>query len=64
MGMNRITIQMRVTAEEKETIERESSNVGLTITAFLLLLVKNYTAGIQFQKITQKNKSDNRSNGG
>ena len=43
-------IQIRVTEEEKALIEKEARNAGLPVSMFMLLLVKQFSDGITFER--------------
>jgi hypothetical protein len=44
------SMQIRLSPEEKDTITQEAERLGISATAFLLLLVKQYNDGIRFEK--------------
>ncbi len=43
-------LQILLTMEEKETIRREADKLGISMTAFLRLLVRQWADGINFSK--------------
>jgi hypothetical protein len=49
MGYDKV-IRIRATAEEAETLKTESDKVGLSVSAFIRLLVRNWHDGIRFEK--------------
>ena len=45
-------VRFRVTAEEKANIKREARNLGISVTAFIRLLIKQWSDGdIKFEKV-------------
>lgn len=44
------SILVRVSWEDKRLAEEEASKLGLSVAAFMRLLLKNWTNGITFQK--------------
>jgi hypothetical protein len=46
------TMQIRLSPEEKDSITKEAERLGISATAFLLLLVKQFNDGIRFEKKT------------
>ena len=48
-------IIIRVTPDEKQSIDAEAEKIGLSTSAFLLLLARQYSDGIRFEKKNAKN---------
>ncbi len=43
-------VLVRLTQEEKDTLVKEAQKVGISISAFVRLLLRNYSNGIRFEK--------------
>jgi len=43
-------VRFRVTEKEKMSLEKEATNLGLTVSAFLRLLIRQWGNGIKFEK--------------
>jgi uncharacterized protein (DUF1778 family) len=43
-------ILIKATPAEKELIQKEADNAGMSVSAFILLCVKNFADGIRFEK--------------
>ena len=48
-------IRFRVDVEEKKLIEAEAQKAGLSVSAFIRLLVRNWSDGITFEKTVPQN---------
>jgi len=44
-------IRFRVTSEEKASIEAEAQRLGISVSAFLRLLIKQWSDGIKFERV-------------
>jgi len=43
-------VLVRLTQEEKETLVKEAQKAGMSISAFIRLLLRNWSDGIRFEK--------------
>ncbi len=50
-------IRFRVDADEKENIEAEAKKLGISVSAFLRLLIKQWSNGIKFEKVGAPHRS-------
>ena len=44
------TIRFRIEEEEKRKIEAEAKKLGISVSAFIRLLIRNWSNGIKFEK--------------
>lgn len=44
-------IRFRIDADEKEKVEAEAKRLGISVSAFLRLLIKQWSISIKFEKV-------------
>uniref|UniRef100_A0A6M3XT91 Putative ribbon-helix-helix protein repressor n=1 Tax=viral metagenome TaxID=1070528 RepID=A0A6M3XT91_9ZZZZ len=44
------TIRFRINKDDKEKIEMEAKELGISVSAFIRLLIRNWSNGIKFEK--------------